>query len=208
MAVSALILSISFLVSSISALNTLAALPLPDELKHAGQYQFLTNIALSLSTAYAAINIYHSLTGKASTLKEYSSATVLPLNFIVSLVYWSLRICFTNLIIADNVEKYIPLSLDLKIHLLPLLYTALDYFLLMDPWSIDSKTAYIIVSSLAILYWAWLHLLMDESSSYPYPFLNVSTGNRILICVLISLIAFATFLSAKRLHPARKLKNF
>lgn len=196
-----IIISIIFVISSSTAFYSLYDLELSPGLKDAGHYQFLTNIALCLSTFYFSINfIYHFFKLKSITnLKIYLSAICFSLNFIVSLVYWSLKIFVPELILSK--DDSFPFSLDIKIHLLPLISTSLDYLLFMNRWNIPYLTGYSIVTFLTVLYWYWLEYLMTENSVYPYPFLNVETNLRIVIFAIVSLLAFVSFSVGKLIHP-------
>ncbi|KAG0681590.1 hypothetical protein C6P40_001178 [Pichia californica] len=196
-----ILMSAAFVAIAATAFQTLHGLELPPNLEGGGHYQFLTNLALCLSTLYFSVNLlYHVLKLKElKTLKVYLSATCLSLNFIVSSVYWSLKIFVPYLIISD--EATFPFSLDLKIHLMPLLCTAIDYFVYMRRWDIPYLTGYLIVTILTIAYWFWLDYLITEDASYPYPFLNVETNLRIIIFAVISLVAFGSFCFGKLMHP-------
>lgn len=194
--------SLVFLVSSTTAFYELESLDLPDFLADAGHYQFLTNIALCISTFYFLINfIYHTF--KLSSLhvaKEYLSALCVSLNFVVSFVYWGLKIFVPELILAK--ESTFPFSLDVKIHIFPLLFSIVDYFTCMDRWKVPYLTGYAIVATFSSLYWFWLEYLITESASYPYPFLNVERNLRIVIFIIVSFIAFSAFCLGKLIHPS------
>lgn len=194
--------SVVFIATEYFAFKGLAALELPDFLAKGGHYQFLTNIALSISYIYFIVNtLYHLLqTPWLETPKQYLSAICLSLNTVVSLVYWGLKFTLTHLIIANG-EARIPLHLDIQIHVFPLLFVAVDYLLFMDRWPISYMEAYSIIASCATMYWFWLDFIMDGQESYPYPFLNVETSHRIVIFFVISLVAFTAFCAGKLLHP-------
>jgi hypothetical protein len=194
-------LSVAFIISSITAFQTLHSLVLPENLAQAGHYQFLTNIALCVSTVYFTINlIYHAFKLKfLYVVKEYISAVSVSLNFVVSSVYWSLKIFVPELIISK--EDTFPFSLDIKIHLIPLLFTSIDYFIFMDRWEVPYLSGYAIVATLAGTYWFWLEYLITENAAYPYPFLNVEKNLRIIIFIIISLVAFGAFCLGKLIHP-------
>lgn len=195
------VISASFIISAITAFSELHELVLPEFLAQAGHYQFLTNIALCLSTLYFAVNfLYHYTTWPlVYRIKVYLSAVCLSLNFVVSIVYWSLKFLVPALIMTKN--ETIPLFLDIKIHALPLLATATDYFAYMDRWDLSYATGYLFVSILSGLYWFWLEYLIQDGASYPYPFLNVERNLRIVIFLIVSLIAFGAFCLGKLLHP-------
>ena len=196
-----ILLSAAFVVSAATAFQTLGTLVLPDYLAGAGHYQFLTNIALCFSTAYFALNVcYHTLRLTAlAPAKVYLSATCFSLNFIVSLVYWSLKLFVPQLIISE--KDTFPFSLDIKIHLLPLLCSTVDYLCFMQRWDVPYLSGYAIVATLTTLYWFWLEYLIADDAAYPYPFLNVDKNLRIVIFLIVSLLAFASFCVGKLIHP-------
>lgn len=200
-----LLLSFSFIVIECSAFSQLAQLELPAHLAKGGHYQFLTNIALVISTIYFTVNILNQLPFlQLGRLKEYLSAVCCSLNFIVTLVYWGLRFTFQNMIISSD-EKRISLELDTMIHIVPVVFTWIDYLFCMNVWDIGFVEAYLIIGSFSCGYWFWLDYLLDETSSFPYPFLNVETGPRIVLFSIICLVAFGAFCIGKVIHPTSKV---
>lgn len=197
----AMAISAVFIATAATAFQGLQDLQLPDYLAAAGHYQFLTNIALCFSTAYFTVSLlYHALRLTAlEPAKVYLSATCFSLNFIVSLVYWSLKLLVPDLILSE--KDAIPFSLDLRIHLLPLLSTTVDYLFCMQRWDVPYLTGYAIVASLSTLYWFWLEYLITDGASYPYPFLNVEKNQRVVIFLVVSLLAFGSFCVGKLIHP-------
>lgn len=195
--------SLVFVFVEYFAFKGLGALELPPFLANGGHYQFLTNIALSISYVYFIVNAtYHVFHAQwLETPKQYLSALCLSLNAVVSCVYWGLKLTLTHLIISDG-EARIPLYLDVLIHIFPLVFVAVDYLLFMDRWIISYREAYSIIASCATLYWFWLAYVMGEDQeSYPYPFLNVETSHRVVIFFIVSLVAFGAFCGGKLLHP-------
>lgn len=198
-----IILSTVFLVSSTLALHTIDNIKLPPALENAGHYQFLTNLSLAITVFYFSINLlYHTLKLESlSTLKKYFSAICFALDGIVSLVYWSLRATVPDLIIPEDQREFLTLTLDLQIHLFPIVAVALDYMLFMKKWDISYSTGYLIVAVFAIGYWFLLEYLIDEDAAYPYPFLDVEKSLRIVIFLVVSFVAFGSFCIGKLVHP-------
>lgn len=198
--------SAAFAVSAFSAFKQLEQIVLPGFLQQGGHYQFLTNIALSISFFYAIVNILYYFTGLSvlETSKRYISAVCFSLNSVVSLVYWGLKLTLTHLILASKEER-IAFSLDVQIHILPLLFVCVDYFCFMpDGWMVSYMEAYSIIACCAAMYWFWLEYLLDGAQSYPYPFLNVETPQRVVIFFIISIVAFVAFCTGKYLHRGGK----
>ena len=130
------VIALLFTISSATAFIGLNELELPPQLANGGHYQFLTNIALLLSTIYSFVNIlYHqtSING-IKPLKIHMSAICLSLNVVVSLVYWSLKLFIPHLI--AEMDASVPLLVDIKIHMMPLLTVAIDYFCFMEVWDV------------------------------------------------------------------------
>lgn len=198
----ALVNSLVFLGTEYFAFKGLAAIQLPPFLAKGGHYQFLTNIALSISYGYFIVNaIYHLLrVAWLEKPKQYLSALCLSLNTVVTTVYWGLKLTLTHLILTEG-EARIPLYLDVLIHIFPLAFVATDYLLFMDRWPISYMEAYSIIASCACMYWFWLGYVLEGQEAYPYPFLNVETTHRIVIFFLVSLVAFTAFCAGKLLHP-------
>lgn len=198
------VLASLFLASAASAFADLDRLVLPPPLAQAGHFQFLTNIALAITTTYFSFSLLCHVYPCHPLLrgKTYLSALALSLNVVVSVVYWSLRLFVPQLIMADPTKDSIPLSLDLRLHLLPFLATAVDYFACMPRWDISYATAYAIFTAAASSYWFWLEYLISPQNGqmYPYPFLNVPQDVRVVIFALVGSIGFAAFCAGKVLH--------
>ncbi|CDK27110.1 unnamed protein product [Kuraishia capsulata CBS 1993] len=193
------------------AMLAISTIRLPPGLAKAGHWVFLTNLSLFITVAYNVLTIvtYASRSTKLFELHRYLHLIATVLELTVSTVYWPLRLWFLHLIAAKGVG--IPMSLDLSIHAMPALTLLLDFYLFLPNWNISKRNALALVTTLAYSYWFWLYIKMDETSIYPYPFLNVSTGKRAVIFVVVALVAFTHFLIHRLIHSrlvkAKKIRK-
>lgn len=183
-----------------SGLVAILELPLPPMLATAGHKQFLTNISLACSLASFAVAIAAHL-ARSDQLFEASQVvhiTATVLECLVSLVYWPLRLLFRDLILPPDAS--IPMRVDLAVHMAPALFLLADYFLFLPSWKLPRRAVYGLISALTVVYWFWLAYLIDGSSVYPYPFLNIPTQWRILVFASVANIAFGVYLLIQQAH--------
>lgn len=192
--------TLSLLIAS-KALTLILELQLPPSLAKAGHWQFLTNLSLMISIMVFLVGTLAHLTHSTTlfTYKNYLHAMGLALETVVAGVYWPLRLFFIPLILP-NLEARIPISLDLAIHLLPVISLSIDYYFFMPQWPISSKQAYPLFIVLTLGYWGLLHCLMDDTSVFPYPFLQVPDGTRAFIFALVLHIGFVSFTAQRKIH--------
>ncbi|ANZ73167.1 BA75_01127T0 [Komagataella pastoris] len=195
-----LLINLVFMTVCLRGIREVLHLELPPELKHAGHKQFLTNISAVATIAVQSLSIICHLTGSWTLfrLKNYLHSVATSLEFVVSVIYWPLRLFFTHMILSK--ESFIPLSTDLSIHLVPVVSLLLDFYFFMPNWTVTTPQAFFITAALDLLYWKWLDYVMDDSSKFPYPFLNVPEKERMVIFGAVILIVFGSFLAQKRLH--------
>ena len=130
------VIALLFTISTATTYIGMDELELPPHLASGGHYQFLTSIAVVFSTIYSFFNIiYHQTSlNVIKPLKIHMSAICLSLNVVVSLVYWSLKLFIPHLI--AEMDASVPLLVDIKIHMMPLLTVAIDYFCFMEVWDV------------------------------------------------------------------------
>lgn len=195
-----LVLNAVALVICYRGLKTVTNYELPLVLASAGHKQFLTILSLFVSIATFALSVLSHLTKsqKLFTLKNDVHAIATTLETIVSGVYWPLKLFFIKMILDR--EKIAPLSVDLAIHLVPTVTLLVDFYCFMPNWKVNDGAAMSIVALLTVAYWQWLNYVMDETSVFPYPFLNVSFKARLLIFDVIGSVAFGNFLLQKWIY--------
>ncbi|KAH3683173.1 hypothetical protein WICPIJ_005870 [Wickerhamomyces pijperi] len=181
---------------------------LPPELEKAGHLQFLTNLSLLFTMITIVSNFLVSpFTNDKNhwfnKLNLNLNAVALVLESLVTMIYWVLKLFLVHLIVLDSVpkEEYIPLGLDLTIHLFPSLFLSFDYyFIKKTSFKLPFFQSTALVCAATGTYWCILESLVTADSKYPYPFLNVETEKRILIFVTVSVIGIITFYTYEVLH--------
>ncbi|CCH42987.1 putative membrane protein [Wickerhamomyces ciferrii] len=187
------------------ALNAIFSLPLPKELESAGHFQFLTNLSLIFTIITILSNIITVIYPNSLILglNIYLNAITIILETLVALIYWILRIFFIYLIIPKGVkpENFIPLYIDMSIHLFPITFLSIDYYLIkFKNFNINSKIVFGLVIGLTSSYWILLESLIKPPASYPYPFLNVDTKERVIIFVIVGVFGFLFYQISNNLH--------
>lgn len=204
-----------------AGLYTVFTLPLPKELEDAGHVQFLTNLSLIFTVVAVFSNISTILAPGTliNTVNIYLNAIALILEILVALIYWSLKILFIHLIISQTIDpkNYIPLYLDFAIHLFPISFLSFDYlFIKYQRFNIPSFKVLLIISGLTASYWFLLESIIVPPASYPYPFLNVATEERIVIFAVVALFGYGFYHASNFAHNTvqklvfkteQKLKN-
>lgn len=177
---------------------------LPAPLKKAGSWQFLTNLSLVYSLVVFAFGFAaHVLKSKQLyAIKNLLHPIGLALESIVACVYWPLRIFFIHLLTAEKKIR-IGITVDLAIHLMPVVSLMVDYLVFMPKWTISIPTALALITFLTSCYWVLLKRLIDVESGaiYPYAFMNVkSEKERVLVFVVVGIVSFVQFLLLRRLY--------
>jgi hypothetical protein len=178
---------------------------LPEQLAQAGHWQFLTNLSL-IVTITAIVSNYLVMLSDSNGLSKLNivlNASALVLETLVALIYWVLKLFFIKLIVPHNVpvENFIPLPLDLTIHLFPVTYLSNDYYLnRTDSFRLPLLFVIAIVSSLTTAYWYILEALIEPPAHYPYPFLNVETEERAKIFVVVAILGLVFYQVYEYVH--------
>lgn len=171
---------------------------LPDNLKQAGHWQFLTNISLLASIITFTIGLFSHLTRSVRLfeLKNILHTITFVAEAVVTSVYWPLRLFFLHYLIHDR-SITIKLVVDLSIHLMPFISLAIDFFFFSPNFQIKTTTAVVLFLGLTSSYWLWLNYLIDFENGgvFPYAFLNIGTSfTRAIIFWGIGFSAFLQFL--------------
>lgn len=180
-------------------------LELSEDLQKAGHFQFLTNLSLIYSVIVFVIGFIAHLT-KSQTLfnlKNNLHPVGLALESIVAIVYWPLRL-FCLKLLTKNPENFaLRWSVDLSIHLMPVVSLLIDYLVFMPRWTIKNNTALGLITLLTTCYWFLLKYLVDTENGgrYPYAFMDMeSDGLRMVVFVVVGLVAFMQFLFMRRIY--------
>lgn len=184
---------------------TMKYVQLPPHLVGAGHGQFLTNISLILSQIVFILGATAHLV-KSESLFRFKNdlhPIALAVECIVTGIYWPLRIMFIHILVKDPKAKFIPMSVDICLHLCPVLGLAIDYFFFMPKWTILPTFSFGVCVVFSALYWWWLKVIIDfeNGGEYPYMFLNVPDElTRVAIFAVVALLAFILFMVLRFLH--------
>jgi hypothetical protein len=121
-----------------------------------GSYQFLTVIALTISTMTFGLGLLADifLSKQLFLLKSIFSVCATPLEVLVSILYWGLRAIDKKLVVPPGHE--IPFIPDFGFHAIPAIMLILDLIVLSPPWSIKAYRALKLDLMLTFLYWGWV----------------------------------------------------
>lgn len=178
---------------------------LPPHLAKAGQLQFLTNLALIISLVVYALGFVSHITKsqKLYKLKNNVHPIALALESVVTSVYWPLRLFLLPLLVKDPNRKMIPMSIDLCVHLVPVVVLLVDYLVFLPRWEVSASAAFGVCAVLATAYWSWLKYIIDFESGaeYPYNFLNGDSEiARVVIFAVVGLVGFTLFLICRAIY--------
>lgn len=176
---------------------------LPENLAGAGCWQFLTNLSLLYTLIVFAIGtLAHVFKSPfLYSLKNNLHPIALALESVVALVYWPLRLFRPQLILTR--DFFLPMNVDLAIHLLPVVSLSVDYFVFMPKWLLSHTAAFLFVTSLSMGYYYLLKQIVDVENGaiYPYQFLNVETEQqRIVIFFIVGMTGFIQYLFLQKLY--------
>lgn len=199
------ILSVSLVLGAYALFYLLHHVELPDHLVGGGQWQFLTNLSLLYTLIVFAIGIAaHVLRSPTLfNLKNKLHPVALVLECVVTAVYWPLRLLLVHLLVKDPKRVFIPMHIDLCLHLLPVVTLLIDFLVFLPRWTIATESSLAACVVLTSLYWFWLKQVVDfdNGGEYPYLFLNTDTEQtRVLIFAMVGLVGFALFLFCKKLY--------
>ncbi|KAG9027947.1 hypothetical protein FS837_004022, partial [Tulasnella sp. UAMH 9824] len=140
----------------------------------------------------------------------------------VATIYWSL-ILFMPTLMAPAVQNptteptsaspplpalfFIPLPIDLALHLSPVLALVLHFYFLEAKYSLRwvNHRAPVVAAVFATWYSGFAEWCALENKSFPYPFLNVALPIRLTIYATSTLIAISSFKGLNRIHKGNPL---
>ncbi|RCK65065.1 hypothetical protein Cantr_00992 [Candida viswanathii] len=201
-------------ITVIDALSVLAGLygmtnvfvlELSEDLQGGGHYQFLTNLSLIYSVVVFTIGLMAHAT-KSQVLFELKNnlhPIGLALESIVAIVYWPLRLFWLELLTKTPENFALSLSVDLCIHLMPVVSLLVDYLVFMPRWTIKTNTALGLITLLTTGYWFLLKYLVDTENGarYPYAFMDMeSDGLRMVVFGVVGTVAFVQFLFMRSIY--------
>lgn len=187
-----------------------------------GHYQFLTNISLVLTFATLLLGMTRAVSPSlpiTRELKTVASAITMPIEVIVSILYWSVLAIDPDLLIpqrkvADplNPGQFImetvrlPILTDLCMHAFPAILLSVDFLAFSPPFPIrrpNRLTSWPILATAisTIVYCLWAELCKANNGYYPYPLLSIlSTPKRLVLYAGCALTMSIVLLTTDVLH--------
>ncbi|KAI8088725.1 FAR-17a/AIG1-like protein [Halteromyces radiatus] len=164
-----------------------------------GHFQYLTILGLTWATFAFAINIYRffcptSLTG----LHDLVIHVAIPLEAIVSFLYWGMTYIDPELLIPKEVEP-IPWVMDGALHLYPTVLIWMDFLLLNTTFRRAWRhTVYIY--GFVFAYYVWSCYCQSRNGYYPYGFLESfeSSWTRFSFYFVSGTIAWLSYEAGKK----------
>lgn len=184
---------------------------LPPSLASAGHRQFLTNISAAVTLVNSLSNVFDFVVQSAVSrlwARHFTLPIALVLESVVASVYWPLRLFAMHLILQQPPvpgHSPIPLSVDLSIHLAPVVGLLIDHYWTGqgEKFRVSYKVAWLVVLVLGYGYKCWLELLIKPPAAYPYPFLNVEEPKRTVIFCTVTSFSMVYYVLYQR-HPPRR----
>ncbi|KAJ5542851.1 FAR-17a/AIG1-like protein [Penicillium sp. DV-2018c] len=177
-----------------------------DNPNHANQaygwhFQYLTVIGLTLSTFTFAIALLADITSsrRLFLLKNILSTCSAPLEVVISVLYWGLRLIDERLVIPEDLD--IPMYADVSFHATPSVVMLIDLLFLSPPWTITVLPSLALSSTIAFGYWFWIEQCFSKNGWYPYPiFEALPTEGRIALFSLSAVVMAMSTITLKWLH--------
>lgn len=131
-----------------------------------GQMQFLTIIALFLTSLTLALNQFTSFTNLTYDLLVLSTTV----ETVVTVYYWGLYHYNRDLLYPKNIDQ-IPLLVDILLHFLPAVALWMELLTTIKLHRVSKKHIYII-TLFAISYMFWTEYCFLRNGYYVYPFMS------------------------------------
>ena len=151
--------------------------------------QFLTIIGLSASLIAFVLGALADITLSPTPFQAKNAVAVLatPLEVVISILYWGLRLIDPKLLMPD--DFYLHIVPDMGFHLAPAVLLSLDLVLLSPPWTIPAYGIMAISTVIAFAYWYWVELCFSHNG-WQALFIDVShthvgiiRSSDLLICI-------------------------
>ncbi|KAF9453243.1 hypothetical protein P691DRAFT_801584 [Macrolepiota fuliginosa MF-IS2] len=171
--------------------HSLKQLPVPPETRaqYGGFWQYLTIQGIYLAGLTMVLSLLLDVFPSVNALKIVKRSLLiltLPLNAIISLIYWPLILLLPSVILqkatqlpgdspSDATLFYLPLEMDLALHAVPATSLALDFFLFERKYSRHATR--FLAPLLSLAYTAWYGWWVERCGAknngmFPYPFLT------------------------------------
>ncbi|CAO1635493.1 unnamed protein product [Parajaminaea phylloscopi] len=221
--------SCSFAFSQFHELEQLAGIDLSSQF--GGHYQFLTNISLVLTFVTLLLGMTRAVSPSlplTRELKTVATAITMPIEVIVSLLYWTVLAIDPTLLIPSrevpdplNPGQFVtetvrlPLLTDLCMHAFPAILLSVDYLAFSAPLPLrrpNILSSWPIWTSIisTISYCLWAEVCKAHNGQYPYPLLSVlSTTHRVTLYIGCALTMAVVLVTTDAVHRSldRALKR-
>ncbi|PGH05293.1 hypothetical protein GX51_03014 [Blastomyces parvus] len=169
--------------------------------------QYLTIIGLCMATLTNLVGLAADvfLSTRLFAVKNVLLVCSAPMEVLISILYWGLRIIDTKLVKPEWVE--LSLEADVGFHAIPAIVLTIDLLFLSPPWSIGALPSMGLASVIAFGYWFWVEKCYQYNGWYPYPiFAKLTTGWRIVLFLFSATLMAMNTLLLKRLY--RQMNGF
>ncbi|KAG5356622.1 UPF0641 membrane protein [Yarrowia sp. E02] len=196
-------------ISFASSFHFLEQYPNPLNASYGGKYQYLTILGLCgsylvflLALQADVASLYtKDFSNLLYQLKNSVAVAVTPLECVITVLYWSLKLYDPKLLKHPAVKEQIPLWLDMSIHLVPAATLFLDVVLMGQPWNLSFVQAVVTNFGLSAGYWFWVHKTAAVNEFFPYPFLGlVSTEVRVGVFAGAGVIGYVSYIIIRGLQ--------
>ncbi|KAJ5104191.1 hypothetical protein N7532_004720 [Penicillium argentinense] len=164
-------------------------------------FQYLTVIGLSLSTLTFIVALLADITlsRRLFLIKNLLSVCSAPMEVLISVLYWGLRLIDERLVIPD--WAVIPLDADISFHAIPSIVMLIDLLLLSPPWTITIMPSLGLSGAIAFGYWFWVEQCFQYNGWYPYPiFEQLPTPGRVALFSISAVVMALSTATLKWLH--------
>lgn len=126
-------------------------------------FQLLTVVGLATSLLVFTFGVLADLTlsNVFFDAKNTMSILVTPLEVVISVLYWSIRVYDSSLLRPGALD--IDPLLDIGFHLAPAVLLSLDFIILSPAWKITARGMMPLSVALALVYWCWIELCFQRN---------------------------------------------
>ncbi|KAI8870180.1 hypothetical protein GQ42DRAFT_19018 [Ramicandelaber brevisporus] len=145
--------------------------------EYGGRHNFLTIVGLSLSGVVSVVAALSELTpsllsAPLASLHRLLMSVALPLEFLITVMYWTLKTVDPTLLAPPEFTNIIPFEVDLGLHLVPFVALLLDFLVFTDYYRAGAVHKLATVA-LGAGYYAWISHANSVHGLWPYPLLEV-----------------------------------
>lgn len=165
--------------------------PTPINQTYGSHFQYLTILGLSVTFFAQVVGIFAALLNcsKLRAVKQSLDVICAPVEFLISILYWSIKMVDPGLLIDPRIALVPPLWLDVCMHFLPSIVELIDVVFFHPQWTMSVLASVGMFSPFVYAYWVWIHFTYKKNGFFPYPMLEmVTTSQRIQIFVVSGII--------------------